>query len=84
MSVLMSVIERAIQMYCDVHRLFLQMVAEHPLIVKEADTKLQQFIDFPELRKRSVTPDLGDLIDYPLLLLLFVFFCFNYNITLIP
>lgn len=60
-------------MYCDIHRLFLQMVAEHNEVARVADERLEIFISRAENRKRSVTPDLGDLIQYPLTLSVFIY-----------
>eukprot|EP00026_Physarum_polycephalum_P000525 Phypoly_transcript_00526.p1 GENE.Phypoly_transcript_00526~~Phypoly_transcript_00526.p1 ORF type:complete len:1493 (+),score=259.06 Phypoly_transcript_00526:63-4541(+) len=59
-----NVSERAIQMYCDIHRLFLQMLKEYPTVAEIAVEKLTSFISTPEFRKRSITPDLGELIEY--------------------
>jgi hypothetical protein len=56
--------ERAVQMYCDVHRLFLQMADEHPEIRAMAEQKLRDFIGDPKQRRRSATSDLGDMIQY--------------------
>jgi hypothetical protein len=56
--------ERAIQMYCDIHRLFLEMTKEYPDIIKEAENAIEQFIQHPKKRSRTHTPDLGDLILY--------------------
>jgi len=56
--------ERAIQMYCDVHRLFLEMVKIYPEIKATALEHVQGFIASPEQRTRRSTPDLGNLIAY--------------------
>jgi hypothetical protein len=56
--------ERAIQMYCDIHRLFYEMTKEYPDIIKEAESAIEQFINNPKKRSRTYTPDLGDLILY--------------------
>lgn len=56
--------EQMLQMYCDVHRLFLAMCDEYPDIRKQATLKLKQFAENPNSRSRSATPDLGDLINY--------------------
>lgn len=56
--------DRALQMYCDIHRLFLQMAFEYPSIVTEAESKLEAFISNPQNRIRKHTPDLGDLLHY--------------------
>jgi len=56
--------EKATQMYCDVHRLFLAMAEAYPAIVEEADKAIEKFINEPESRTRRITPDLGDLIEY--------------------
>ena len=56
--------EKALQMYCDIHRLFLQMMAEFPLVAQEADNALKMFIEVPSSRCRRQTADLGDLIQY--------------------
>ncbi len=52
-------------MYCDIHRLFLQMTKEYPDIITEAEAAIDQFINNPKKRSRTHTPDLGDLILYP-------------------
>lgn len=56
--------ERAVQMYCDVHRLFLKMAEDHPIIKQMALKHVQQFIKDPDMRTRKGTPDLGLLITY--------------------
>jgi hypothetical protein len=56
--------DRAIQMYCDVHRLFHAMAKSYPEIKKAASAKIQAFIESPEERTRQKTPDLGNLIVY--------------------
>ncbi|KAH3746262.1 Ubiquitinconjugating enzyme subfamily protein [Pelomyxa schiedti] len=56
--------ERALQMYCDVHRLFLQVAVEYPEVVTEAERILNNFITLPSSRCRKETPDLGDMIEY--------------------
>jgi len=56
--------EKALQMYCNVHRLFVQMTKEYPTILEEAELKLKQFIQEPSTRDRAHTPDLGDLLEY--------------------
>jgi hypothetical protein len=56
--------EKSIQMYCDIHRLFLQMMDEYPAVREEAETKLKTFIQSPKSRIRALTPDLGDMITY--------------------
>eukprot|EP00742_Colponemidia_sp_Colp-10_P012795 GILJ01014402.1.p1 GENE.GILJ01014402.1~~GILJ01014402.1.p1 ORF type:complete len:1019 (-),score=120.84 GILJ01014402.1:28-3084(-) len=57
-----KVSDKALQMYCGVHRLFLQMVKEYPDITASCEKKLRNFIDNPFTRSRAQTPDLGDLI----------------------
>lgn len=52
-------------MYCDIHRLFLQMAKEYKEVLKTANEELKQFIEVPAQRTRAKTPDLGDLILYP-------------------
>eukprot|EP00930_Biecheleria_cincta_P042635 TRINITY_DN29330_c0_g1_i1.p1 TRINITY_DN29330_c0_g1~~TRINITY_DN29330_c0_g1_i1.p1 ORF type:complete len:1490 (+),score=285.08 TRINITY_DN29330_c0_g1_i1:210-4472(+) len=56
--------EKAVQMYCDVHRLFLQMAQEHPVIRQVAQQHLHDFIRSPDARVRKHTSDLGLLITY--------------------
>mmetsp|Transcript_52339 Transcript_52339/g.124957 ORF Transcript_52339/g.124957 Transcript_52339/m.124957 type:complete len:1507 (-) Transcript_52339:58-4578(-) len=56
--------ERAVQMYCDVHRLFLRMAEEHPEIRALAHKHLTKFINSPEMRTRKGTSDLGLLVTY--------------------
>jgi hypothetical protein len=56
--------EAAIQTYCDVHRLFLEMVNDFPDIRGVADAKLTNFIDKLWVRGREFTPDLGTLIQF--------------------
>ena len=56
--------ERALQMYCDVHRLFLEMVKEHPQILDLATNELKNFIADPEARTRKACSDLGLLVSY--------------------
>lgn len=55
---------RAIQMYCDVHRLFLKMAETYPQIKVCALKHIKEFIEKPEKRTRGQTPDLGTLIAY--------------------
>mmetsp|Transcript_3361 Transcript_3361/g.5806 ORF Transcript_3361/g.5806 Transcript_3361/m.5806 type:complete len:1580 (+) Transcript_3361:83-4822(+) len=55
---------RAIQMYCDVHRLFLKMAETYPQIKACALKDIKEFIEKPEKRTRRQTPDLGTLIAY--------------------
>ncbi len=54
--------EKSIQMYCDVHRLLLEIATEFPEIRKNAEQKLRDFIKSPANRSRAKTPDLGDLV----------------------
>jgi hypothetical protein len=54
--------EKAIQMYCDVHRLLLEMASEYPELVTKAEEELEGFIKSSKNRSRAKTPDLGDLI----------------------
>jgi prolyl-tRNA editing enzyme YbaK/EbsC (Cys-tRNA(Pro) deacylase) len=56
--------ERAVQLYCDVHRLLLQMIVEYPNIQAEATKKLTDFVQKEWSRGRDVTPDIGVLIQY--------------------
>lgn len=56
--------EKTIQMFCDIHRLFLQTMEEYPQVKVLAERALQNFISIPPNRRRAVTPDLGDLIMY--------------------
>jgi len=56
--------DRAVQMYADVHRLFLQMAHEYPEVRREALDRLRRFIRHPAGRTRDKTPNLGDLIQY--------------------
>jgi hypothetical protein len=50
------------QMYADVHRLFLQMACEYPAVRRLAKKRLQDFILDPAARTRSRTPCLGSLV----------------------
>eukprot|EP00301_Raphidiophrys_heterophryoidea_P003492 c11577_g1_i1.p1 GENE.c11577_g1_i1~~c11577_g1_i1.p1 ORF type:complete len:1125 (-),score=248.58 c11577_g1_i1:249-3623(-) len=59
-----QVSDRALQMYCDVHRVFLAMAEDHPEIVARAESVLQDFITQPTMRTRAVVPDLGDMMQY--------------------
>jgi RNA recognition motif-containing protein len=54
--------ERAIQMYCDVHRLFLQMASDYPSVREAATDAVRGFIQHPEQRSRRYTKNLGDLL----------------------
>jgi len=56
--------ERAVQMYCDVHRLFLKMAEEYPEIRRAALNHVRGFIASPDARTRRGTSDLGILIAY--------------------
>eukprot|EP01130_Rhizamoeba_saxonica_P017243 TRINITY_DN8280_c0_g1_i1.p1 TRINITY_DN8280_c0_g1~~TRINITY_DN8280_c0_g1_i1.p1 ORF type:complete len:1047 (-),score=246.98 TRINITY_DN8280_c0_g1_i1:59-3199(-) len=56
--------EKAVQMYCDIHRVFLAMADEYPEIKTTAEEALSTFIENPKSRLRATTPDLGDLIQY--------------------
>jgi len=56
--------EKAIQMYCDVHRLLLEMVQMFPEIHRKALKDVRGFINDPSKRTRRATPNLGDLIAY--------------------
>jgi hypothetical protein len=40
------------------------MLEEYPQVADIAVEKLTEFISSPESRKRSITPDLGELIEY--------------------
>ena len=51
-------------MYCDVHRLLLEMSREYPEIRTNAEAELKQFMAVPSSRSRARTPDLGDMIMY--------------------
>lgn len=51
-------------MFCDVHRVFLEMMKDYPQIQIIAEERLQNFIENPHSRIRAKTPDLGDLIYY--------------------
>jgi hypothetical protein len=53
--------ERSLQMYVDVHRVFLQVAKEYPEIEELALRRLQDFIAYPSARTREKTPDLGRL-----------------------
>lgn len=52
------------QLYCDVHRLLLEMIVEYPDIQYEATKKLEDFVSKNWSRGRDVTPDIGVLIQY--------------------
>jgi hypothetical protein len=54
--------ERSVQMYADVHRLFLQMAREYPEVGQLATRRLRLFIQDPANRTRKSTPRLGDLV----------------------
>lgn len=54
--------ERSVQMYADVHRLFLQMAREYPEVGQLATRRLRLFIQDPANRTRKNTPRLGDLV----------------------
>jgi prolyl-tRNA editing enzyme YbaK/EbsC (Cys-tRNA(Pro) deacylase) len=56
--------DKAIQQYADVHRLFLEMVVEYPVIRQTASKALEDFVAKPWVRGREMTPDIGDLIQY--------------------
>jgi hypothetical protein len=56
--------EAAVQMYCDVHRLFHKMAEIYPEIRETALREVQTFIADPEKRTRRGTPNLGDLVSY--------------------
>lgn len=56
--------ERSVQMYCDIHRLLLQMAQDYPSIQKIARDQVEGFISRPEMRTRKGTSDLGLLIVY--------------------
>jgi len=60
----LHVSERAIQIYCDIHRLALQMVEEYPEIKTNAEGKLRDFIEKLACRGRDITPDIGVLVQY--------------------
>jgi hypothetical protein len=51
-------------MYCDIHRVFLEMLHEYNDIRMLAEQKLNEFLSTPSKRVRSATPDLGDLVEY--------------------
>lgn len=55
---------RAIQMYCDIHCLFLQVAKDHVEIEGVASKHLEDFITNSKLRVRRFTPDIGDLLQY--------------------
>jgi hypothetical protein len=59
--------DRAVQMYADVHRLFLQVAHDIPEVRNLAQTRLRAFIEDPGHRRRRSTPDLGHLIQYLLI-----------------
>jgi len=54
--------ERAVQMYADVQRTFLQMSRDLPEVRRLATQRLQEFIRTPAQRTRAKTPSLGNLI----------------------
>jgi len=56
--------ERAVQMYCDVHRLFLRMAEDYPVIRKMALDHVRGFVESPQKRTRKATSDLGLLMTY--------------------
>jgi len=56
--------EAAVQMYCDVHRLFHEMAETFPDIRTAALAEVHEFLADPEKRTRRGTPNLGDLISY--------------------
>jgi len=53
-----------VQMFCDVHRLFLKMAETYPEIRATALEAVQSFIQNSASRTRRQTPNLGDLISY--------------------
>jgi len=53
--------ERSVQIYVDVHRVFLQVADEYPEIRQLALRRLKEFIEDPSTRTREKTPDLGRL-----------------------
>jgi len=53
--------EKALQMYADVHRLFLQIAEEYPEIRQLALKRLNLFIKDPSKRTQDQTPSLGSL-----------------------
>jgi len=53
---------KGIQMYADVHRLFLQMAREYPNVRRLARQRLRNFIREPAARTRARTPCLGSLV----------------------
>lgn len=59
--------DRAVQMYADIHRLFLQIANDIPEVRNLAQTRLRAFIKDPGHRRRRSTPDLGHLIQYLLI-----------------
>eukprot|EP01125_Pyxidicula_operculata_P008248 TRINITY_DN2781_c0_g1_i5.p1 TRINITY_DN2781_c0_g1~~TRINITY_DN2781_c0_g1_i5.p1 ORF type:complete len:807 (+),score=132.72 TRINITY_DN2781_c0_g1_i5:32-2452(+) len=56
--------EKAIQMFADVHRLFLQVAKEYPNIREAVEEQIGNFITSTSHRNRKNTPDLGDMIQY--------------------
>jgi len=54
--------EKAMQMYADVHRLFLQVAQEYPEMRQLALQRLRSFIQDPAARTRDQTPSLGSLV----------------------
>eukprot|EP00913_Durusdinium_trenchii_P032624 g30538.t1 len=59
--------QRSVQMYCDIHRLLLQMAEEYPEIKELAEQKVTGFINDTQKRTRKGTSDLGLLIVYLIL-----------------
>jgi len=60
----MHMSDHAIQQYCDIHRLFLELLTEYPDIAQSASNKLADFVNMPWKRGRDFTPDIGNLIQY--------------------
>lgn len=56
--------DRALQMYGNIHRVFLQLAWEYPELRELAAGRLRQFIHNPSARTRAKTPDLGHLVQY--------------------
>jgi len=56
--------EVAVQMYCDVHRLFHKMAEIYPEIRNKALQEVKEFIESADKRTRNGTPNLGDLVSY--------------------
>lgn len=61
-TVLLHASERAVNSYCLLFHLLLCLCRSTPAILADANEKVRKFIQVPETRWKSHTPDLGELI----------------------